>query len=240
MVFMDQIDVSIKGLGLENIQELIDSAFVSCYKNSQTENLQVIKYKLIEMANANPMPVIIYWLVYSMQHLAILYGINKESDKEGKEITESVNLLEGIEEKNSEDYALLALMGGYSAKYTSVFRIAKLIDKCKGYANTALELDSNNLRAHLALGIFDFNTLETFGGGKVLEENLNYAISLDCKSSCYSPYGPKWGKNMAYCYLIRYYLRKENNAQANFYFDEAISLFPTDRILMELKKELKK
>jgi len=237
---MDQIDVSIKGLELDNIQELIDSTFAICCKDSQTESLQVIKYKLIEMANANSMPVIIYWLVYSMQHLAILYGVNKESDKENKEIIESVNLLENIEEKNSEDYALLALMGGYSAKYTSVFKIAKLIDKCKGYANTALELDNNNLRAHLALGVFDFNTLETFGGGKVLEENLNNAISLSCESSCYLPYGPKWGKNMAYCYLIRYFLRKENNVQANLYFEEAISLFPTDRVLMELKKELKR
>ncbi len=96
------------------------------------------------------------------------------------------------------------------------------------------------MRAYLALGVLDFNTLETFGGGKVLEENLNMAISLSSKSSSYSPFGPKWGKNMAYTYLIRYYLRKGNQVQTNLYFEEAISLFPSDRLLIELKKEIKK
>ena len=163
-----------------------------------------------------------------------------EKSKEEREIKEGVNLLENIQDKNSEDFALLALMGGYSIKYTNVFKISKLIEKYKEYANKALMLDKDNIRAYLALGVFDFNTPLAYGGGKVLEINLNIAISLKDESSSYVPYSPKWGKNMSYIYLIRYYMKCENKDMINKYFDEALNLYPNDRILIELKKEFKR
>lgn len=239
---MDNAETNrIKGIPLEFVQEEIDKAFVLGFKNTTAQNLLLIKYKLIEMANEEPSSsIIIYWLVYCIEHLAIIYGILKESDKEEREIKEGVTLLENIPDKNSEDLALLALMGGYSVKYANVFKISKLIEKYKAYANEALMLDKDNIRAYLALGVFDFNTPLAYGGGKVLEEKLNIAISLKDESSSYAPYSPKWGKNMAYIYLIRYYMKCENKDMTNKYFDEALNLYPNDRILTELKKEFKR
>jgi tetratricopeptide (TPR) repeat protein len=105
--------------------------------------------------------------------------------------------------------------------------------EAKKYAQTAIDMDPQNLRAYLAMGIRDYYTPAVYGGKTRFEELFLKAISLQDTYSD-NPNDPTWGKNDAYYYLLDYYCSK-NMEKARLLFDEALKLYPDDPRILQFK-----
>jgi hypothetical protein len=224
-----------QSFSIDKIEQTINEALISCINKKNANDLLILKYQMIEILNNQPTNELKYWLAYNCENIAIFHGLFNEKEKEEREIKEGIKLLEEIQNKTSEHFALLSMMDGYAVKFTSPLRIAKHIEKCKVYAKQALELHPKNPRAYLSLGIFDYYTHETYGASNA-EENLKKTIEFKDEIEENNSLSPKWGINIGYEFLIKFYLKTKNKELINKYMTEALLIFPEDKNLNELKK----
>jgi len=220
-----------------HIQEKIDHAFLEAMRVKAAEPLLELKTNLEQLSQKNSNHILEYWKSYTAYYLSICY-LTLEDKKMAKEtIMNEIEHMEDLEDKNSEDYALLACEQSYSCQFrmgmTIPFVAKRIFENCE----LALEADSTNLRAYYIQGSHDFYTPEMFGGGKIAEKMLLKAISLP-DQKVKNPYLPSWGKKNAYELLIRWYIRKENWALAQKYYKEGVSLYPEDVMLQKLKAKI--
>ena len=160
-----------------------------------------------------------------------------QGDLAASAVQEGIDLLEEVDEKSSEHYALLAYMQSLSMAFVSSFRAAGLSSKVKKNGQRALDLDEENLRAHLVLGSNDYYTPKKYGGGKKVEKYLLRAIELPDQKIT-NPYLPSWGRNTAYEILIRFYLREGRKADAKSMYKAAVDACPNDYMINQLAQEL--
>lgn len=223
---------------LQEVEAKISDAFLSGIRDSNANELLIIKYELIEALNKEYSNEIIYWMAYCSKYLAILYSQINEVEKEEKELKEGIKLLDSVENKDSEYLALLGIMDGYIIKFCPPIRIPKHIEKCKKHTKEALLLFEKNPRAHLAAGIFDFYSHISYGGGKITEISLKNAIEYITEYDPKSCVRPKWGLSTAYEFLVKYFIKNKNQEQADLYWNKAINIFPNDRNIKILKKQM--
>lgn len=141
--------------------------------------------------------------------------------------------------KNSEDYALLALTQSFYIQFTSGMAAGVLSSKITRNAEKALKLDSTNLRGWYVLGSNDFYKPASFGGGKKVEYYLKKAISTVPKS-IKNPYLPTWGREYAFELLIRYYIQNKKMNEARKYVQMAEKEYPNSYFIGEYKKIINK
>jgi tetratricopeptide (TPR) repeat protein len=106
-------------------------------------------------------------------------------------------------------------------------------------AKKAIELNPKNIRAYLALGIYDYYTPKMYGGMKITEENLKKAVALTEKIDP-NPFAPDWGKADAYLYLVKFYNYEKKFDDAKKYLDEGLKLFPNFELLKKMKVKFEK
>lgn len=214
---------------LENVQKKL---------NWQTpkDSLNQFINSMEELKKSHPNPYVNYWEAFAIYTLHIQI---KDTDKKKAEelVDQGIKLLEEIKNKNSEHYALLALFQGLELNYASSVTVPFKAATNESTARKAIKLDANNLRAYFALALKDYYTPKMFGGGKIVEENLTKAISLNDKSD-ENPYAPDWGKPDAYRYLIRFYKKNEQLDKAKKLMEEALSKYPNDKGLITLQAKL--
>lgn len=208
-------DIKAQDQVLTNIQKKIELAV---YRDNDISTVNGILDSLSVLQKTSNNSLLNYWKAYAEYNVAILYGQNEDKkDLAKKAIERGISDLEGIDRKNSEDYALLCILQGLDLTYLNFLEVPFSAKKAEASAMKGVELDPKNLRAQLAYGIYDFYTPKMFGGGKKAEDLFKKAISLkDTYDS--NPYAPTWGKDLAYSYLIRVY---ERNGQK----DKAIELY---------------
>lgn len=199
------------------------------------DSLLTLESELGTVRTATPNAYLSYWQAYVNYRLAYAYGKDRKSA--GKAADKGVSLLEGIKTKLSEHYALLSLLQGISLESASSVAIPFKAAAVASSARKAIELDSNNLRAYLALAVYDFYTPKLYGGGKLVEDNLKKAIALSPKSDA-NPYAPDWGQATAYWYLAKYYQNDNKLDLAKQYATAGMSKYPMNRGLQELSKNL--
>jgi tetratricopeptide (TPR) repeat protein len=107
----------------------------------------------------------------------------------------------------------------------------------KKNVDSAISLDSTNLRAWYVSASNDFHTPELYGGGKKAEKYLQKAISLPAQEIINS-YLPSWGKEESYEMLIKLYIQKENWDMAKKYFQEGATAFPESYVINQLASKL--
>lgn len=219
---------------LHRIQQKIDEAFVRAQMRNDVGQLNLIRSLLSERASDRWAT---YWLGYAYYNEAIYYLTLKNNEKSKETIHLAIDLLDGIKEKNSEDYALLALLQSFSIKFISGMQAGVVSSRVKKNAKQAIKMDDKNLRAYYVYGSNDFYTPEQYGGGAEAEEYLKKAISIDAQYKD-DPTSPTWGKNPAYEILIRFYIKRGDKTSAKKYYDEAIVLFPNDYQIKQLAKKM--
>ena len=221
---------------LINIQERVLDAFVNGKISKSDKGLADLEQALLNL-NKNNNGIITYWYSYTCYYHSILLMAGKENKSSEKILDEGIMQLKNVSNLNSEHFALLALMESFSFKYASGLEIPFISKRVKQNAERALQLDSLNLRAYFVLGSNDFYSPEQYGGGKKAAGYLTKAIKLNDQSVA-NPYLPSWGKNSAYELLIRFYLNHKQFAEAKKYYQEAITLYPDDYMIIKLSKEL--
>ncbi len=222
---------------LEGIQKKIEEAFVRSEKENSLKPLQQINRKLSQMyTRYQQNRTVVYWQAYTSYYTAIYYFMQKKNELSEKSIEKSVGELEKLKNKNSEEYALLALTQSFSIQFKSLFKKISLAKALNENAKKAIAKDKNNLRGYYVLGSSDFYRPEKFGGGKLVEKYLKKAISLPTTSSN-SKNSPSWGKAESYELLIKWYIRKKKMSLAKKYYNEASKKYPNNYGISLLKKE---
>ena len=223
---------------LNGIQQKIDSAFIQSFQTKAPTPLQTLQKTLEQSYAQRSLNIIQYWRGYLQFYLAIYHLKSGAKDLAEKETDRGIALLKAMERKNSEDYALLALMEGFSIQFKGM-KVMVISQKMQEYGQRALSMDSTNIRAYYVLGNYDFYTPKAFGGGKKVEKYLKKAVSLPAQNVP-NPFLPSWGKEESYELLIRHYIREEKWAEAKKYHRLGLEEFPNSYLLTTLSKKLDK
>lgn len=175
----------------------------------------------------------IYWEAYANYRLAIYYAGQGKKD-EAEELTDyAIELLDDLKKKDSEAYALLSCITGFSIQF-SPMSAAFLGPKSGKYAKKSVSLNQNNKRGHFAIANNDFYTPAMFGGGELVEKHLKTALSLAPTTGD----SPSWSTDEAYELLIRFYIKEERTDDAKFYCKQALAKYPNDMRLKAHAKSL--
>lgn len=221
---------------LDSIQNKIEYAMYESFAEVNTVSLDKIYTQLNEIKPKNN--IIPYWMAYVNYYQAVFFLKMKDKENSQKKLGDGIKQLENQRKKNSEDYALLALLQSFSVQFKSGMAAGIVSSKVVDNAEKAIDIDSLNLRAWYVLASNDFYTPESFGGGKKVESYLKKAISLPDKSYPNS-YLPSWGKEYAYDLLIRLYIKQNKMNDAREIFKSASQLFPNSYTIKQYEKKLK-
>ena len=222
---------------LNNVQQKVINAFVDGKIKQTDKELIGLREGLQSLNKSKKNSIIGYWSAYACYYHSILHTTNGNKAESEKVLEEGIRILNEIKNKNSEHYALLALMESFSIQFAAGMKAPLISNRVKKNAETAILLDSLNLRAYYVLGSSDFYTPEQYGGGKNAEKYLIKAIGLKDQTTV-NPYLPSWGKDSAYELLVRLYIRSKQYDEAKKYCKEALSIFPDHYMLNRLAAEL--
>jgi len=181
-----------------------------------------------------------YWTAYAKYQQAVYWAYNPEINDEDKaaDLTdEAIAILEGIENKNIEDWSLLGYLKGFSIQWLSFIKIPKESIKAYEYVITAVEKDPQNPRANMVYGNNNFHLPGMFGGGKEVVEYMSKAISL-YKMETQDPNLPTWGMPEAYQMLTRHYVKKDMMDEAKSTLREGLERFPNAMNLNRLREQV--
>ncbi len=221
---------------LVGIQNKIYQAFVQSLMSQNNEPLEKISKELEALSKEKHQNLITYWRAY-LQFYSSIYYLKKGDKKTAeKEIDKGINWLKEMKNKNSEDYALLAMLQGFSIQFKGM-KAMFISGDIKKNAKMSIALDSTNLRAYYVYASNDFHTPEKYGGGKEAEKYLLKAISLPAQE-IKNVYLPSWGKEEAYEMLIKLYIKKEKWDLAKKYYQKAIKEFPDSYVINQLASKL--
>ena len=160
-------------------------------------------------------------------------------DTEGSknEIDKGIRILQDLKTKNSEDYALLAMLQSFSIQFKKGMIAGMVNGKVKKNIEKAIALDDTNLRAYFVAGSSDFYTPEKYGGGEKAESYLLKAVQLPSQK-IKNDYLPAWGKETAFEMLVQLYLKKGDLENARKYFHEGLEVYPDSYIIKSLASDL--
>ncbi len=211
----------------QDFQHRIDS-------NIKTLQLDSIRNIIIELKSHNTKGInryLLYWEAYANYKCAILCNILKQKKDSEKFIQKAIEQLESIKEKTTEDYALLGMLKNYQINFAGWLTTIKLSNQAKTMAQKAIDINANNLRAYLVLGINNYYTPEMYGGKSKCEEYFKKAISLKNQTSG-NMYDPTWGKDDAYYFLLMFYKNRKQEGDLKEFEQikkDALNMFPSDR-----------
>ena len=208
----------------DDIQKRIIESFNYCIQIKNCDSLNNIHNKLIRLYEQKNHSILIYWISYTEFYQSIYYLNIKQLKLSERTCDIAIENLTKIENKNSEEYALLASIRGFSLQFKGM-KVPLLAMKAKEEALLALESDSLNLRANYVFANNDFFTPKIYGGGKDVEKFLLKAISLP-NQQIVNNILPSWGKVASYDLLIRFYIKENNIDAAKKITNDAISKFP--------------
>jgi len=221
---------------LVGIQEKISTAFVQSFMAKNNNELNLLSKDLENLYSINKNNIILYWKSY-LQFYSSIYYLKKGDKKTAeKEVDKGIDWLNDMKGKNSEDYALLAMLQGFSLQFKGMKAMFISSDINKNIEK-AIAIDSTNLRAYYVYASNDYHTPEKYGGGKEAEKYLLKAISLPAQK-IKNDYLPSWGKEESYEMLIKLYIKKEKWELAKTYFQEGIKEFPESYAINQLASKL--
>ncbi len=182
-----------------------------------------------------------YWTAFTHFRRSIYFAYNRNAneDKAKTAAEQALTILDAIEDKNSEDYALLGYIKGFTLQWKSVLAMAKQSSMTSKWVKLSVEMDDRNPRAQFAFGNNNFYTPGIFGGGKKADEYLTRALAL-YKESIPNPLMRSWGMDEAYQILIRTKLKADKKSEAKSLLAEALERFPDHRNLQKLRVDMDK
>ncbi len=220
-----------------NIQKKIYDTFVGTMMTQKNQALLDLNKQLTTLHKEKKQNLILYWQSYLHYYNAIYHLKTQDKDNAEKQIDKGIELLEDMANKNSEDYALLAMLQSFSMQFKSGAKAPFISKNVESNAQKAEKLDAKNVRAYYVQASNDYYTPEQYGGGKKAEKLLLKAVSLP-EQSIKSPYLPSWGKEEAYEMLTKIYIKAEKWEEAKKYYQEGIAAYPNSYVISQLATKL--
>ena len=210
---------------IDSIQFKIYNSFVKSIIDKSVNPLNSVFGKLTNLYRENPNNIILYWKGYLLYYKAIYFLKVNDKSNSGKTILEGIDILKDMKKKNSEDYAMLALLQSFSIQFTSGIKASAISGEVKKNLGFAIDIDPSNLRAKYVYASNDYYTPARYGGGKEVEKYLLMAISLP-DQKVRNSFLPSWGKEESYAMLVLFYIEKENWDLAKKLYQEGLKIFP--------------
>ncbi len=218
------------------IQSKIYDAFVQSLISKDNKALEKISNELENLNKSVDQNIILYWRSY-LQFYSSIYHLKKgDEEMAEKEIDKGTDWMVKMNKKNAEDYALLAMLQGFSIQFKGM-KAMFISGDIKKNAKQAIAMDSTNLRGYYVYASNDYYTPEKYGGGKEAEEYLLKAISLPAQK-LKNEYFPSWGKEESYEMLIKLYIKNEEWDLAKKYFQQGIKKYPDSYTINQLASKL--
>lgn len=234
--YQTQIELINSDTLLVGIQDKIRNAFVQSLMSNDNEKLETLSKELEKLYTTKEQNIVLYWQSYLQFYSSIYHLENGNKKTAEQEIDKGIEWLKEMGNKNSEDYALLAMLQGFGIQFKGM-KAMFISQDIKDNAKKAIAIDSTNLRAYYVYASNDFHTPKKYGGGTEAEEYLLKAISLP-EQKVENKYLPSWGKEEAYELLIKLYIRSEKWDLARKYFKEGIEKYPDSYTINQLASKL--
>ena len=221
---------------IRSIQMEIDHLFSKSLELSSLKPLEQYSKGLAANKEGYAENSIRYWQAYTAYQKAV-YSLIQENLSASEESCDfGIDLLNRNDNKNSEDYALLANIEAFSIQFKGA-KVLVIAPRLRKHARKAIALDSLNLRAYYVLGSNDYYTPKQYGGGKKTEFYLKKALSIPPKRSPNS-LSPNWGREGSYALLAQFYLKENFPIKAQDIINEGLLVFPESYQLKNLLKKL--
>lgn len=214
---------SIRNEEKNSLQVVIDNSLKTAIHNQSVEPLVKME-KSFSNKKGN---LWLYWKAYIRMCKSVYYTSIKQNSKAKVCLEEGINILEQEQGRTTEDYALLGYMQSQYIRHTKGMESGVLSVKSKKNVEKSIELDSNNIRGWVVLGIIDYYTPKQYGGKEKCEYYLQKAIKLPPQNVSNS-YRPSWGKIEAYSLLLAYYNESGQKSKLLQYYRMAIKEFPNE------------
>ncbi len=221
---------------LKGVQEQISNAFAQSMITRNNQGFVTLSNRLEQLYKKKNQSLILYWRAYLQFYSSIYYLKTGDKKAAEKEIDKGIDWLKEMKNKNSEDYALLAMLQGFGIQFKGIQAMFIAGDITKN-GKQAIALDPDNLRAYYVYASNDFYTPAKYGGRKEAEKYLLKALSLPVQKVKNS-YLPSWGKEESYDLLIKLYIKQEKWELAKKYFQQGIKAFPESYTLNQLAAKL--
>lgn len=221
---------------LSNAQVKIYNAFIRSMMSQQVTDLASLGTSMEQYSVQRPSSLLQYWRAYLQYYASIYYLKIGDKKMAETEVDKGIDWLKDVKQKTSEDYALLALLQGFTIQFKGM-KAMFLSGEIKKNAQHAIKLDSMNLRAYYVFGSNDFYTPTKYGGGKLAEQYLLKAVSLPAQQ-VENKYLPSWGKEEAYELLIKHYIKLEKWDAAKKFYRQGLDLFPQSYQINQLGAKL--
>ncbi|QZT35895.1 hypothetical protein K5X82_11380 [Halosquirtibacter xylanolyticus] len=208
------------------IQEKADSTIASCFKEKNDKNLLPLIERLRLEYKKQPVDLNLYWQGYLQYFQSIIKQTN--GDKKGAKecINNAYKTLDKANQKNSESYALMALVRSYSINFNR-FSVIFISRDAIGFAKKAIKMEPNNPRGYYARGSHEFYTPSSMRKNKDAEKWLLKVIELSQNRQA-NPFTPSWGEQEAYELLIRLYQQTGEELKAKKTLHNALKKYPNN------------
>lgn len=216
---------------LYNFQSKVDSLYLIQDAKESIAQLDELSLKIDKIKPANN--IVNYWQAYVYFMISTKYSELSQHAKSEQFCHEAIEILKDIKGKDSEVFALLAYVQGFSIAFAKGMEAGIISKEANMNAQRAIESSNKNPRAYYVAGMLDYYTPKEYGGQMICEEYIKKTIKLTEPNS-HNPYLPTWGKEDAYIILINYYQSKKMSDKAKEVYDEAITLYPNSRALKSL------
>lgn len=223
---------------LANIEKRIGTAMTRSFMRRSIVPLTEIRKEIEGLKQPEYARLVDYWLAHTDFQTAIYYVTVKDMENCEAVTRRGIELMSKIKSKNSEEYALLAYLQGFSIQFAKGLGAARVSKQAVSNGNAAVKLDKENPRGYYVLGSLNFYTPKKYGGGKKVEGYLTKAISLPANKRN-NPYLPSWGVAESYELLVRQLRREGRQEEANDYLNRGLDMFPDHYQLNSLVKRTK-
>lgn len=172
------------------LEKVIQEAVGQAWETNDVKPLEV-NYEKIQVERKNDTHAKAYWSAYNLIQQSL---ITNQKDK----LDQATDLILQIEERNSEDYVLLAVIKSTEMKFLQFDELQGAAESFWTYIEKSLELDKGNPRAYTYAGIFDSFTPAQYGGGKKAKA---YLLKAEKLYKTQPVDGPQWGLTENTMYL---------------------------------------
>ena len=220
-----------------NIQSKILDAFNYACTHHNNESLRSIISELANPHSRTTTSRPLYWKSYALYYnsLYLLRNSNKKQAKE--ELSKGIEVMEGLKQKDAEDYTLLAMLHYLSCHFLGFPRVIMAGRNATNAIEKSIELKGNNVRTYYVQAFADYHRPTKFGGGKKVESLLEKAISLPVQQTVDEQH-PSWGRLESFELLSDFYIREKKLDKARKYIELGLTEFPESKVLNENQKKL--
>ncbi|MCY4143530.1 MAG: hypothetical protein OXG08_07585 [Gammaproteobacteria bacterium] len=225
---------------LEEIERRILTTSHQCYVAKDASSLYALKREMLTWdVDPEQWAAQVYWLAFADFNLAQLEEIFGSTDQSLLLIEQAIDSLRDTATLNVEAHSLLAILFQEKIKFAPD-ETFELVTQVRNQISSAIELDSENLRAQLANVMNSVIEIPGFGRSVDPEETIALALekasldSADIYSQSTFAHAPTWGLARILGFEVIYHMNIGNTEHAVEAITRALEEFPDHYWLMEL------